>query len=199
MVRATRRPSSRAAAGLDPAGRAGQERRSRNQGQAFRPEEASLEFQRKERESLEELRGGSKKPSATTRSFRPTRARCSSTLRPRVCIQIVDRDRTVRCSIPAPTQALHPRHPAPDRQGPQCRAQPGQPHRPHRRSAVRRGDRGFSNWELSITGPNASRRELIAGGMDESKVLRVVGGLDGALRQERPVESGKLGGSALSS
>lgn len=37
------------------------------------------------------------------------------------------------------------------------------------------GDKGFSNWELSANRANASRRELIAGGMDESKVLRVVG------------------------
>jgi chemotaxis protein MotB len=37
------------------------------------------------------------------------------------------------------------------------------------------GDRGFSNWELSANRANASRRELIQGGMDENKVLRVVG------------------------
>lgn len=37
------------------------------------------------------------------------------------------------------------------------------------------GNLGFSNWELSANRANASRRELIAGGMDESKVLRVVG------------------------
>src|SRR5690606_24461692 len=37
------------------------------------------------------------------------------------------------------------------------------------------GERGYSNWELSADRANASRRELIAGGMDESKVLRVVG------------------------
>jgi chemotaxis protein MotB len=35
--------------------------------------------------------------------------------------------------------------------------------------------RGFSNWDLSADRANASRRELIAGGMDESKVVRVVG------------------------
>jgi chemotaxis protein MotB len=37
------------------------------------------------------------------------------------------------------------------------------------------GERGFSNWELSANRANASRRELIAGGMDDSKVFRVVG------------------------
>lgn len=37
------------------------------------------------------------------------------------------------------------------------------------------GERGYSNWELSADRANASRRELIFGGMDETKVLRVVG------------------------
>ena len=37
------------------------------------------------------------------------------------------------------------------------------------------GERGFSNWELSSNRANAARREMIAGGMDENKVLRVVG------------------------
>ena len=38
-----------------------------------------------------------------------------------------------------------------------------------------RGERGYSNWELSADRANASRRELVAGGMIENKVLRVVG------------------------
>ena len=37
------------------------------------------------------------------------------------------------------------------------------------------GEKGFSNWELSANRANASRRELVQGGMDDSKVLRVVG------------------------
>jgi chemotaxis protein MotB len=37
------------------------------------------------------------------------------------------------------------------------------------------GDRGYSNWELSADRANASRRELIAGGMAENKIVRVVG------------------------
>ena len=37
------------------------------------------------------------------------------------------------------------------------------------------GDRGFSNWELSADRANSARREMISGGMAESKVLRVVG------------------------
>ena len=36
-------------------------------------------------------------------------------------------------------------------------------------------DRGYSNWELSADRANASRRELVAGGMEETKVIRVVG------------------------
>ncbi len=37
------------------------------------------------------------------------------------------------------------------------------------------GDRGYSNWELSTDRANASRRALVAGGMDDAKMLRVVG------------------------
>ena len=37
------------------------------------------------------------------------------------------------------------------------------------------GEKGFSNWELSANRANASRREMIYGGMDENKVLRVLG------------------------
>jgi chemotaxis protein MotB len=37
------------------------------------------------------------------------------------------------------------------------------------------GDKSYSNWELSADRANASRRELIGGGLDEGKVLRVVG------------------------
>jgi chemotaxis protein MotB len=37
------------------------------------------------------------------------------------------------------------------------------------------GERGFSNWELSASRANSSRRELVLGGMDDSKVMRVVG------------------------
>jgi len=37
------------------------------------------------------------------------------------------------------------------------------------------GDRGYSNWELSSDRANASRRELIAGGLADDRVLRVQG------------------------
>ncbi|MGC2165357.1 MAG: flagellar motor protein MotB [Gallionella sp.] len=37
------------------------------------------------------------------------------------------------------------------------------------------GGSGYGNWELSADRANASRRELIAGGMAEDKIVRVVG------------------------
>ena len=37
------------------------------------------------------------------------------------------------------------------------------------------GDKGFGNWELSTNRANASRRELVSGGMDDTKVMRVNG------------------------
>jgi chemotaxis protein MotB len=37
------------------------------------------------------------------------------------------------------------------------------------------GDRGYSNWELSADRANSARRELVAGGMQDARVLRVVG------------------------
>ncbi|ENO87502.1 flagellar motor protein MotB [Thauera linaloolentis] len=37
------------------------------------------------------------------------------------------------------------------------------------------GERGFSNWELSSNRANASRRELVAGGLEAGKMVRVVG------------------------
>jgi chemotaxis protein MotB len=37
------------------------------------------------------------------------------------------------------------------------------------------GQRGYSNWELSADRANASRRELLSGGMEERKIARVVG------------------------
>lgn len=38
-----------------------------------------------------------------------------------------------------------------------------------------RGERAYSNWELSADRANASRQELVAGGMSEGKVIRVQG------------------------
>jgi chemotaxis protein MotB len=43
------------------------------------------------------------------------------------------------------------------------------------------GERGYSNWELSADRANASRRELITGGMAANKIVRVVGLADSNL------------------
>jgi chemotaxis protein MotB len=45
------------------------------------------------------------------------------------------------------------------------------------------GDRGYSNWELSSDRANASRRELVAGGLPDDRVLRVQG-----LASSNPIE-----------
>jgi chemotaxis protein MotB len=37
------------------------------------------------------------------------------------------------------------------------------------------GERGYSNWELSADRANASRRALVAGGMQDKRIVRVVG------------------------
>src|SRR5690606_16259159 len=37
------------------------------------------------------------------------------------------------------------------------------------------GERLYSNWELSADRANAARQELVAGGMEESKIKRVLG------------------------
>ena len=49
------------------------------------------------------------------------------------------------------------------------------------------GDHAYSNWELSADRANASRRELVAGGMQSGKVVRVAGLADSApLDRENP-------------
>ncbi|MDC8758526.1 flagellar motor protein MotB [Janthinobacterium fluminis] len=45
----------------------------------------------------------------------------------------------------------------------------------HTDSTPYMSDVGYSNWELSADRANASRRELVLGGMGENKILRVVG------------------------
>ena len=47
------------------------------------------------------------------------------------------------------------------------------------------GNRGYSNWELSSDRANASRRELLAGGLPDTRVLRVQG-----LAASQPFEQG---------
>src|SRR5450830_1399342 len=43
------------------------------------------------------------------------------------------------------------------------------------RSSYSNAERGYSNWELSSDRANASRRELVAAGMPDDKLVRVVG------------------------
>lgn len=50
------------------------------------------------------------------------------------------------------------------------------------------GERGYSNWELSADRANASRRELLAGGLAEGKVLRVVGMASTMRLKEQPTD-----------
>ena len=45
----------------------------------------------------------------------------------------------------------------------------------HTDSTPYASDTGYSNWELSADRANASRRELVMGGMSDAKILRVVG------------------------
>ena len=45
----------------------------------------------------------------------------------------------------------------------------------HTDSTPYMSDSGYSNWELSSDRANASRRELVIGGMSDAKILRVVG------------------------
>jgi chemotaxis protein MotB len=51
------------------------------------------------------------------------------------------------------------------------------------------GDRGYSNWELSADRANASRRELVAGGLPEARMLRVQGLASSKLLDEKQPES----------
>ncbi|MDQ6620892.1 MAG: flagellar motor protein MotB [Pseudomonadota bacterium] len=52
------------------------------------------------------------------------------------------------------------------------------------------GERGYSNWELSADRANASRRELIAGGIAEDKLIRVIGlGPSVPLNRDNPADA----------
>jgi chemotaxis protein MotB len=51
------------------------------------------------------------------------------------------------------------------------------------------GERGYSNWELSADRANASRRELISGGLPEARTLRVQGLASSKLLEVKQPES----------
>ena len=54
------------------------------------------------------------------------------------------------------------------------------------------GDRGYSNWELSTDRANASRRELVAGGLPDDRMLRVQGlAVEPAVRPQDPRQPGQ--------
>ncbi|MGS0753530.1 hypothetical protein ACVBEH_01475 [Roseateles sp. GG27B] len=60
------------------------------------------------------------------------------------------------------------------------------------------GERGYSNWELSADRANASRRELILGGMPEARVLRVQGLASSKLLEASSLKARPTGASASS-
>ena len=62
------------------------------------------------------------------------------------------------------------------------------------------GERGYSNWELSADRANASRRELVAGGLPDDRVLRVQGLASSTPFEPRgPAQPPATGASASSS
>lgn len=139
--------------------------------------ESSLEFQRKERETLEELKGRIErliKDNPMLAQFKNQMLLdiTAEGLR----IQIVDEQN--RPMFDSSSADLKPYTKEILRQiGAALNAVPNRISLAGHTDAAQfsGGDRGFSNWELSANRANASRRELISGGMDENKVLRVVG------------------------
>mgnify|MGYP000869564228 CR=1 FL=1 len=144
----------------------------------FVQKEASLEFQRKERESLEELKGRIEKAIGDNPQLSPYKSQMLLDITTEgLRIQIVDEQN--RPMFYSSSADLKPYTRDILRQiGKALNAVPNRVSLTGHTDALQfaGGDRGFSNWELSANRANASRRELIAGGMDESKVLRVVGG-----------------------
>jgi chemotaxis protein MotB len=51
------------------------------------------------------------------------------------------------------------------------------------------GERGYSNWELSADRANSSRREMVAGGLPEARMLRVQGLASSKLLEPQAPES----------
>ena len=51
------------------------------------------------------------------------------------------------------------------------------------------GERGYSNWELSTDRANSARRALMAGGMEDNKVVRVIGLADSVLMDKENSEN----------
>ncbi|MGE5384903.1 MAG: flagellar motor protein MotB, partial [Betaproteobacteria bacterium] len=143
----------------------------------FNLKETSAEFRRKEQEALEELKKKIEKMIAETPQLAQFKNQILLDITPEgLRIQIVDEQN--RPMFDLSSAELKPYTKEILRQI--GRLLNGVPNRlsvaGHTDAAqFAGGDRGFSNWELSASRANASRRELIAGSMDESKMLRVVG------------------------
>lgn len=139
--------------------------------------ETSLEFQRKERESLEELKGRIEKLIAESPMLTQFKNQMLLDITAEgLRIQIVDEQN--RPMFDSSSADLKPYTKEILRQiGKALNEVPNRISLAGHTDAAQfsGGDRGFSNWELSSNRANASRRELIAGGMDDNKVLRVVG------------------------
>ncbi|MBK7900775.1 MAG: flagellar motor protein MotB [Azonexus sp.] len=144
----------------------------------FVQKEASLEFQRKERESLEELKGRIEKAIGDNPQLAPFKNQMLLDITAEgLRIQIVDEQN--RPMFDSSSAELKPYTREILRQiGKALNAVPNRVSLTGHTDAAQfgGGEKGFSNWELSANRANASRRELVVGGMDESKVLRVVGG-----------------------
>jgi chemotaxis protein MotB len=143
----------------------------------FNLKETTAEFRRKEQEALEELKKKIEKMIAETPQLAPFSKQILLDITPEgLRIQIVDEQN--RPMFDLSSAELKPYTKELMRQI--GRLLNGVPNRislaGHTDAAqYSGGDRGFSNWELSSNRANASRRELIAGGMEEPKMLRVVG------------------------
>mgnify|MGYP001314966070 CR=1 FL=1 len=143
----------------------------------FVQKEATLEFQRKERESLEKLKSQIEKAIADSPQLSQFKNQMllditSEGLR----IQIVDEQN--RPMFDSSSADLKPYTRDILRQiGKALNSVPNRISLTGHTDAAQfvGGEKGFSNWELSANRANASRRELIAGGMDDAKILRVVG------------------------
>lgn len=139
--------------------------------------ETTLEYQRKERQSLEDLKGRIEKAIAENTMLAQFKNQMLLDITAEgLRIQIVDEqnrpmfDSSSADLKPYTKEILH-------QIGKVLNAVPNRISLAGHTDAAQfsGGDRGFSNWELSANRANASRRELITGGMDETKVLRVVG------------------------
>jgi chemotaxis protein MotB len=140
----------------------------------FVQKEATLEFQRRERESLEELKGRIEKAIGENPQLAPFKNQMLLDLTAEgLRIQIIDEQN--RPMFDSSSADLKPYTKEILRQiGKALNAVPNRVSLTGHTDAAQfgGGEKGFSNWELSANRANASRRELIVGGMDEAKVLR---------------------------